>query len=169
MSVRACAISRSRRSATFIVDAFDESLSRSECVFSVSNEHSDVNSIHSARWQVDRRDGFLRTIFARRGAVPSVPACGFRATMLLAAGQEPVDVQAARALLGVSTTVTPEQTRRAYLRLVRQHNPESDAEGFARVREAFEILQQFQAYARCRVAHRTAPRSAFLAWFRTDS
>ena len=59
-----------------------------------------------------------------------------------------MDVQAARALLGVSTTATPEQTRRAYLRLVKQHNPESDPEGFARAREAFEVLQQFQAYAR---------------------
>jgi hypothetical protein len=44
MSVRACAISRSRRCPTFIVDAFEALLSLSEYEFSLSNGCSVVNS-----------------------------------------------------------------------------------------------------------------------------
>jgi len=58
-----------------------------------------------------------------------------------------VDVQSASALLGVSMETTPDEVRRAYLRKVKQHKPETDPEGFARVRDAFELLKQFQTYA----------------------
>jgi curved DNA-binding protein CbpA len=58
-----------------------------------------------------------------------------------------VDVQSASALLGVSINTKPDEVRRAYLRKVKLHQPETDPEGFARVRDAFELLKQFQTYA----------------------
>lgn len=58
-----------------------------------------------------------------------------------------MDVHEARAALGVSISATPEEVRRAYLRAVKQHRPETDPEGFARVRDAFELLKSFHAQA----------------------
>ncbi len=48
----------------------------------------------------------------------------------------------ARALLGVDAEVTPRELRRAYLRGVKGSPPERDPEGFARIREAFELLER---------------------------
>jgi hypothetical protein len=52
-----------------------------------------------------------------------------------------VDVERARAILGVTAATPIEDVRRAYLRLVRRHNPEVDPEGFVEVRAAFELLR----------------------------
>src|SRR4051794_3984050 len=38
--------------------------------------------------------------------------------------------------------LTAEQLKRSYLRKVRQHPPERDPNGFQRVRQAYELLQQ---------------------------
>lgn len=46
----------------------------------------------------------------------------------------------ARALLGVTLSASAPEIRRAYLRKVKEHNPERDAEGFTRVRAAYETL-----------------------------
>jgi hypothetical protein len=43
-------------------------------------------------------------------------------------------------VLSVDRQSTPEQARRAYLRLVKQHKPDRDPEGFKRVREAYECV-----------------------------
>jgi len=52
-----------------------------------------------------------------------------------------VDVERARAILGVRAQTPLEDVRRAYLRLVRLHNPEVDPQGFAEIRAAFELLR----------------------------
>lgn len=46
----------------------------------------------------------------------------------------------ARALLGVDPEAGPEAIRRAYLRACKKHRPETDPEGFQRVRAAYELL-----------------------------
>lgn len=43
-------------------------------------------------------------------------------------------------VLGVATDTPPGDVRRAYLRAVKAHPPESDPEGFARVRDAYELV-----------------------------
>lgn len=43
--------------------------------------------------------------------------------------------------LGVGVEAGSEGARRAYLRLLRKHNPERDQEGFLRLREAYEIVR----------------------------
>ena len=45
------------------------------------------------------------------------------------------------AILGIPDTASPEEVRRAYARLVRQHPPESDPAGFAQIRRAYEVLR----------------------------
>lgn len=47
----------------------------------------------------------------------------------------------ARSLLGVDRDADANGVRRAYLRLLRLHKPETDPEGFQRLREAFELLK----------------------------
>lgn len=47
----------------------------------------------------------------------------------------------ARSVLGVSTGASEADVRRAYTRLVKQHKPDRDPEGFRRVREAYELLR----------------------------
>ncbi|MFZ2959292.1 MAG: J domain-containing protein [Candidatus Ozemobacteraceae bacterium] len=45
------------------------------------------------------------------------------------------------AILGISIDCTDEEVRKAYFTAVRQHPPDRDREGFARVRAAYEALQ----------------------------
>ncbi len=52
-----------------------------------------------------------------------------------------VDLREARELLGVDAEDDAKAVRRAYLRRLKQHKPESDPEGFQRVREAFEVAK----------------------------
>src|SRR4051812_21230352 len=42
--------------------------------------------------------------------------------------------------LGIDTSATPEEVRRAYLRGIKTRKPETDPEGFRRLREAYEIV-----------------------------
>ena len=51
--------------------------------------------------------------------------------------------QDAFAELGISRDATPEEARRAYLRLLKTRKPEVDAEGFRRLREAYEAVRTF--------------------------
>jgi curved DNA-binding protein CbpA len=44
------------------------------------------------------------------------------------------------AVLGIEETDSADDVRRAYYRLVRQHPPEADPEGFKKVREAYQVL-----------------------------
>ncbi len=48
----------------------------------------------------------------------------------------------ARRELGIDASATPEETRRAYLRGVKIRKPETDPEGFRRLREAYELLDK---------------------------
>ncbi len=43
--------------------------------------------------------------------------------------------------LGLARGASPEEARRAYLRLLKKHKPEVDPEGFRRVRAAYEVTQ----------------------------
>lgn len=43
--------------------------------------------------------------------------------------------------LGIDRGASPDQARRAYLRLLKQRKPETDPEGFRRLRGAFELLR----------------------------
>lgn len=43
--------------------------------------------------------------------------------------------------LNLSTTADEAEIRRQYLRLVKEHSPEKDPEGFAAIREAYEELR----------------------------
>lgn len=52
-----------------------------------------------------------------------------------------MQVDVAMEVLGLSGEPTAAEVRRAYLRQVKAHPPERDAEGFRRVREAYERLQ----------------------------
>ena len=52
-----------------------------------------------------------------------------------------MDLREARELLGVDAEDDAKAVRRAYLRRLKQHKPESDPEGFQRVREAFEVAK----------------------------
>jgi hypothetical protein len=52
-----------------------------------------------------------------------------------------VDSEQAFAELGLVAPASAEAIRRAYLRSVRKHPPERDADGFRRVREAYELLR----------------------------
>ncbi|MBX3127628.1 MAG: J domain-containing protein [Polyangiaceae bacterium] len=60
-----------------------------------------------------------------------------------------MEFEDALTLLGVDPTVDDVALRRAYLRAVRRHPPERDAEGFRSVREAYEQLQREMPYRRC--------------------
>lgn len=53
-----------------------------------------------------------------------------------------MDLDEARALLGVDADASGDQLRRAYLRAVRRHPAERDPEGFKRVRAAYELLTE---------------------------
>ena len=46
----------------------------------------------------------------------------------------------AAAVLGVEPGAGPEQVRAAYLERVRQHPPDTDPQGFERVRDAWQML-----------------------------
>jgi curved DNA-binding protein CbpA len=48
--------------------------------------------------------------------------------------------QEARALLGVSLEASPSDVKKAYRRLVIEHPPDADPEGFRRIRDAYELL-----------------------------
>lgn len=48
----------------------------------------------------------------------------------------------ARGVLGVPAEATDDEVRRAYTRLVKQHKPDKDPEGFRRVRGAYELLRE---------------------------
>src|SRR5512138_1512464 len=43
--------------------------------------------------------------------------------------------------LGLTAPASADQIRRGYLRAVRAHPPERDADGFRRVRDAYELLK----------------------------
>ena len=43
--------------------------------------------------------------------------------------------------LGLTNEATPAEIKRAYFKLIRQHSPESDPEGFQKIREAYEMLK----------------------------
>lgn len=47
----------------------------------------------------------------------------------------------ARAILGVGAEAGDEEIRAAYLRLVKQHPPETSPEQFERIRDAYETLR----------------------------
>lgn len=51
----------------------------------------------------------------------------------------------ALAELGIDDDAGPEEARRAYLRLVRTRKPETDPEGFMRLREAYDLVKQHLA------------------------
>lgn len=51
-----------------------------------------------------------------------------------------MDLHEAHEVLGIDDTVEAKEARRAYLRLLKKHRPESDPEGFQRIREAHEIV-----------------------------
>ena len=44
-------------------------------------------------------------------------------------------------VMGLASTATEEEVRRAYFGLVREHPPERDADQFKRIRAAYEILR----------------------------
>ena len=44
--------------------------------------------------------------------------------------------------LGIDASATPEEARRAYLRGIKTRKPETDPEGFRRLREAYELLAE---------------------------
>ncbi len=50
-------------------------------------------------------------------------------------------------VLGLTRQATLLDVKRAYFKLVRQHPPESDPEGFRRIRNAYEALRTPQARA----------------------
>lgn len=52
----------------------------------------------------------------------------------------------ARTLLGVERGADKSTVRRAYLRLLKVHKPETDPEGFQRLREAYERLEEIARY-----------------------
>jgi hypothetical protein len=51
-----------------------------------------------------------------------------------------VTLDEARAELGIDAAATPEEARRAYLRGIKVRKPETDPEGFRRMREAYEMV-----------------------------
>lgn len=51
-------------------------------------------------------------------------------------------------VLGITSIATSDEVRRAYYRLVRQHPPEKDPEGFKAIRNAFETLSDARARQR---------------------
>ncbi len=51
-------------------------------------------------------------------------------------------VQEALETLGITAEATADEVRRAYLRLLKQHKPEVDPEGFRRLREAYELAKE---------------------------
>jgi len=53
-----------------------------------------------------------------------------------------MDPKRAYEILGIEPGTPRQDIRRAYLRLVREHSPEADPEGFARVRAAFDTLRR---------------------------
>lgn len=53
-----------------------------------------------------------------------------------------MDPEEAFAQLGLEAPASAEAIRRAYLRSVREHPPERDADGFRRVREAYDLLRK---------------------------
>ena len=61
----------------------------------------------------------------------------------------------ALAELHIEAGVSAEEARRAYLRLIKIRKPESDPEGFRRLREAFELVRE-------RLASREGPRMAMI-------
>ena len=52
----------------------------------------------------------------------------------------------ARMLLGIDAAATPDEARRAYLRLVKKHRPEQDPAGFQRVRAAYDLVRQLPPF-----------------------
>ena len=64
-----------------------------------------------------------------------------------------MNLDEARSLLGIDRSTDSATARRAYLRLLKQHPPERDPEGFKRVRAAYEAVQPFlQAASALQVA-----------------
>jgi tetratricopeptide (TPR) repeat protein len=49
-------------------------------------------------------------------------------------------------ILGLERDAEPKAVRKAYLRLIKQHSPERDPEGFKRVRAAYELAQSMSAF-----------------------
>jgi hypothetical protein len=56
--------------------------------------------------------------------------------------------------LGVDAAMSAEEVRRAYLRLVKTRKPETDPEGFLRLREAYELISRFRSLAASREVSR---------------
>ena len=48
-------------------------------------------------------------------------------------------------ILGVSTKASKDEIRRAFARLVHQHSPEKDPEGYKRIRQAYDTLSDDDA------------------------
>jgi curved DNA-binding protein CbpA len=65
----------------------------------------------------------------------------------------------ARALLGVSLEASHSDVKNAYRRLVVEHPPDIDPEGFRRIRDAYELLTDAGARAR-EILLRPAPAVA---------
>jgi len=63
-----------------------------------------------------------------------------------------VTLNEARELLELGADAEGRAIRRAYLRAVKRHSPERDPEGFARMREAFELCRARPAYPSASVA-----------------
>lgn len=70
--------------------------------------------------------------------------------------------------LGIGVGASAEEARRAYLRRLKRHKPETDPEGFRRLREAYELVRDPTAFAVLdaeaiplpSLSHESAPRSA---------
>ena len=51
-------------------------------------------------------------------------------------------------VLGVNADASPEEIKRAYFRLIRQHTPDRDPEEFQKIRRAYETLRDGEAQER---------------------
>lgn len=65
-------------------------------------------------------------------------------------------------LLEVAEDATDEAIKKAYLRKVREYPPERDAEGFRRVRAAFELIETAKRRLEYRLFNRAEPDGAAL-------
>ncbi|HSJ04750.1 MAG TPA: J domain-containing protein [Verrucomicrobium sp.] len=62
--------------------------------------------------------------------------------------------------LGVEATAGDDEIRRAYLRSIQSHSPESDPEGFQVLHAAYELVKTEELRVEWRVFRNTAPGSS---------